>query len=146
MNLAAQNINLAYVLSHKARKKFPPHVEFDDIVGYAMIGLCEAAKRFDVSRGLKFSTYAYPRVWGAIMDGVKSMHRKDANTEQLGDYMYELPNEAIEEILDMEPIKQAIERLPEAQREALRVQHGISHKCRRLRNKAIKTLRVMLAA
>lgn len=149
MNLAAQNIRLAYVLSHKARKKFPPHVEFDDIVGYAMVGLCEAAKRFDISRGLKFSTYAYPRVWGAILDGVKRMHRNDGSTEQLGDYVFEIPNEAIEDLLDIEPIKQAIALLPKSQRNALRgytLENSLSHKRNELRNEAITSLRVMLAA
>lgn len=140
---------IAYSLAHKARKKFPPHVEFDDIVGYAMIGLCEAAKRFDESRGLKFTTYAYPRVWGAILDGVKRMHRKDSCTDPIGDFIYDLPNEAIEEILDMDPINRAIDRLPEVQRNALRgftLPTSLANKRDELRNEAITTLRVMLAA
>lgn len=31
---------------------------FDDIVGKAMVGLCYAATKFDIDKGIKFSTYA----------------------------------------------------------------------------------------
>lgn len=148
-SFAATHLGIAYKLAAKARRKFPQHVEFDDIVGYAMIGLCEAASRFDVGRGLKFSTYAYPRVWGAILDGVKRMHRNDQKTEQLGDYVYELPDSAIEELLDMEPLKAAVDTLPKFQRNAI-MNYSLSaamepHR-QQLRSEALTNLRVILAA
>ena len=40
--------------------KFSKVHEFDDLVQEGYIGLLEAQKRYDPSRGVKFSSYAYP--------------------------------------------------------------------------------------
>lgn len=45
----------------------------EDLEGYAMIGLIGAADSFDVGRGLKFSTFAYPRIRGAVLDELRRM-------------------------------------------------------------------------
>ncbi len=47
------------------------HVEFDELVAIANIGLAEAAQRFDPDRGAAFSTFAWYRVQGAIIDGIR---------------------------------------------------------------------------
>lgn len=49
----------------------PRHVERADLVGYGVIGLMNAIDRFDLTRGLKFETYAIPRIRGAIIDGLR---------------------------------------------------------------------------
>lgn len=54
-------------------RKLPPHVELDDVIAYGQVGLAEAARDFDPSRGSRFSTYAYYRVRGAIYDGLSKM-------------------------------------------------------------------------
>ncbi|WP_170304376.1 sigma-70 family RNA polymerase sigma factor [Duganella radicis] len=48
------------------------HVEFDDYLQYARVGLLEAVDRYDVSRGYKFETYAGSRINGAILSGMES--------------------------------------------------------------------------
>jgi RNA polymerase sigma factor for flagellar operon FliA len=40
----------------------------DDMISAGMLGLVEAAHRYDESRGVKFSTFAYHRVRGAVGD------------------------------------------------------------------------------
>lgn len=45
----------------------------EDLEGYAMLGLIAAADSWDMGRGLKFSTYAYPRIRGAILDELRRM-------------------------------------------------------------------------
>jgi len=47
------------------------HVELEELVGYANAGLAEAAQRFDPQRGASFSTFAWYRVQGAIIDGMR---------------------------------------------------------------------------
>lgn len=43
-------------------------VELDDLVQEGFLGLVDAVRRFDVNRGVSFSTFAYPRIAGAIDD------------------------------------------------------------------------------
>ena len=60
-------------LAWKIHRKLPPWVEMDDLVAYGQLGLAHAAKEFDTSYGTQFTTYAYYRVRGAIMDGITQM-------------------------------------------------------------------------
>ena len=48
-------------------------IDFDDLVEYGVIGLLEAADRFDPSIGANFMTFAYYRIRGAIYDGLRGM-------------------------------------------------------------------------
>ncbi len=56
----------------KICKKMPPNVEFDDLVGYGILGLIDAIGKFDHHRGIKFKTYAIPRVRGAVLDELRA--------------------------------------------------------------------------
>ncbi len=49
------------------------HVAFDELVALGNAGLVEAAARFDASRGASFATFAWYRVQGSIIDGVRKM-------------------------------------------------------------------------
>jgi RNA polymerase sigma factor FliA len=60
-------------LASQIHRRLPPQVELDDLVAYGQVGLAEAARDFDSSRGSRFSTYAYYRIRGAIYDGVAKM-------------------------------------------------------------------------
>ncbi len=51
----------------------PGGVEREDLEGYAMVGLIAAADSWDPGRGLKFSTFAYPRIRGAVLDELRRM-------------------------------------------------------------------------
>lgn len=43
-------------------------LELDDLVQEGFVGLLEACRRFDAGRGASFSTFAYPRIAGAMDD------------------------------------------------------------------------------
>lgn len=43
----------------------------EDLRAWGQQGLLEARQRFDASRGVRFSTFAYYRVRGAVIDGVR---------------------------------------------------------------------------
>lgn len=45
--------------------------DHDELCGEGYLALCRAAEAFDPSRGAKFSTYAYHKVWGAISHWVR---------------------------------------------------------------------------
>ena len=62
-------------LSQRAAKQIyarvRQYVEFDELVALGNQGLAEAAQRFDPDRGVQFKTFAWYRVQGAIVDGLR---------------------------------------------------------------------------
>jgi len=56
--LAAENFGLAYKAADLVMKNAPPYIDRDDLAQAATFALFRAAKRFDPTRGWKFSTYA----------------------------------------------------------------------------------------
>ena len=48
-------------------------IELDDLVAAGYEGLVDAATRFDPKRGVKFVTFGYTRVCGAIIDHVRHL-------------------------------------------------------------------------
>ncbi|ADZ92433.1 RNA polymerase, sigma 28 subunit, FliA/WhiG [Marinomonas mediterranea MMB-1] len=51
--------------------RLPNHVDVDDLTQAGMIGLIEAYKRFESTKGASFETYAGIRIRGAIMDEMR---------------------------------------------------------------------------
>ena len=86
--------------------KVPRQVfDFEDLVGYGIMGLIEAVNTFDVHKGVKFSTYAFYRVRGSILDALrdldwlprslrKKIHMVEAVTEELTGALGRSPTEA----------------------------------------------------
>ena len=60
----------------------PAHIEMDDLYSYGVFGLLDALQKFDPSRGVKFETYAFTRVKGAILDGLRAMDWVPASMRQ----------------------------------------------------------------
>ncbi len=50
----------------------PHYVEFSDLISAGLLGLIQAIDNFDHERGVKFETYAIPRIRGAILDELRS--------------------------------------------------------------------------
>lgn len=50
----------------------PHYVEFNDLLSAGMLGLIQAVDNFDHERGIKFETYAIPRIRGSILDELRS--------------------------------------------------------------------------
>ena len=51
----------------------PSSVDPGDLVSAGVFGLIDAVERFDSDRGVKFETFAVPRIRGAIFDGLRSL-------------------------------------------------------------------------
>lgn len=60
-------------VAHTLRLKQSSCVEYEDMLGAALLGLIDAIDRYDPSRGVKFETYATWRIRGAVMDMLRSM-------------------------------------------------------------------------
>jgi RNA polymerase sigma factor for flagellar operon FliA len=63
----------ARALARQIHKTLPRHVDFDDVAGYADVGLIQAAENFDREAGVAFKTFGYYRIRGAIFDGMRQM-------------------------------------------------------------------------
>ena len=50
----------------------PHYVEFNDLISAGLLGLIQAIDNFDHQRGIKFETYAIPRIRGSILDELRS--------------------------------------------------------------------------
>lgn len=64
---------LVRAIAWKTHQRLPRTVEIDDLIAYGQIGLLEAIAAFDAKRGRKFTTYAWHRIRGAILDGLGKM-------------------------------------------------------------------------
>src|SRR5256714_10064441 len=51
----------------------PAHVEESDLISYGLLGLISAIERFDLSREIKFETFAMTRIKGSIIDELRSL-------------------------------------------------------------------------
>ncbi|GAB4464186.1 MAG: RNA polymerase sigma factor WhiG [Anaerolineae bacterium] len=51
----------------------PPSLQYEDLIGYGMLGLIEAVDRFNPEHGVKFATYAVNRIRGQIIDSLRAI-------------------------------------------------------------------------
>ncbi|MBN2359908.1 MAG: sigma-70 family RNA polymerase sigma factor [Deltaproteobacteria bacterium] len=72
-NLIDQYLPYVRSIAGKVKKSLAKEIEFDDLVEYGMVGLLEAANRFDPRFGANFMTFSYYRIRGAIYDGLRNM-------------------------------------------------------------------------
>ncbi len=66
--LVTSHLGLVKRIAGRIRVGLDPSLSEDDLISAGTLGLVEAAHRFDLSRGVKFSTFAYSRIRGAIVD------------------------------------------------------------------------------
>jgi len=59
--------------ARRLRAQLELTVEEEELVAYGMQGLLEAKRRYDPERGVRFGAFAYYRIRGAILDGVREM-------------------------------------------------------------------------
>jgi len=69
--LVERNLDLARRAAAVIHPRVRDHVAFDELVALANAGLAEAAHRFEPARGVRFTTFAWYRVNGAIVDGLR---------------------------------------------------------------------------
>jgi RNA polymerase sigma factor for flagellar operon FliA len=70
-------------IAHHLLLRMPASVQVDDLIQSGMIGLLEASRKYDVTKGASFETYAGIRIRGSMLDEVRkgdwaprSVHRK----------------------------------------------------------------------
>ncbi len=58
-------------IAHQMMTKLPYSVQIDDIIQAGMMGLLDAASRYDEFHGAQFETYASQRIRGAMLDELR---------------------------------------------------------------------------
>ncbi len=71
--LLSKYVPLVRNVASRMAMGFPRSVELSDLVNTGVIGLIEAFGNFDPGRGVKFETYAVPRIRGAILDELRAL-------------------------------------------------------------------------
>ncbi|MBU1619135.1 MAG: RNA polymerase sigma factor FliA [Gammaproteobacteria bacterium] len=86
--------------------RLPASVLVDDLIQSGMIGLIEAAKNFDGSKGASFETFAGIRIRGSMLDEIRrgdwtprSVHR---NSRMIAEAISELESELGRDVKDSE--------------------------------------------
>ncbi|KAB0671661.1 FliA/WhiG family RNA polymerase sigma factor [Oryzomonas sagensis] len=71
-SLIMENMPMVKYLVGRIVSQLPPHLDPQDLTSAAVIGLINAADRFDPARGVLFRTFAEQHVRGAIIDELRS--------------------------------------------------------------------------
>lgn len=76
-------------IAHHLQARLPASVQIDDLIQAGLIGLLEASRNYDASKGASFETYAGIRIRGAMIDEVRrgdwaprSVHRNSRRIQE----------------------------------------------------------------
>lgn len=76
-------------IAHHLQARLPSSVQVDDLIQAGVIGLLEASRNYDASKGASFETYAGIRIRGAMIDEVRrgdwaprSVHRNGRRIQE----------------------------------------------------------------
>lgn len=70
--IAEQYLPLVRIICGRLAVSLPQHLDKDDLLSSGFFGLLDAIDRFDITRNIKFETYAGLRIRGAMIDYLRS--------------------------------------------------------------------------
>jgi len=73
--LLREHLGLVYHVAQQLARAGANDIELHDLVSAGTLGLIDALEHFDTSRGLAFSTFAAPRIRGAMLDELRQIDR-----------------------------------------------------------------------
>lgn len=68
-----ENLPLVRFIAARIASTIPASVELDDLIQTGTLGLIDAVRRYDPSKGIPFPAYARFRIRGAILDALRSL-------------------------------------------------------------------------
>jgi RNA polymerase sigma factor FliA len=86
-NVVETHIGYAHAIAAETLKKCPPNVDRRELRSAAELGLVRAARAYDPSAGIAFSTFAYYHIRGAIYDELRQMYRASYNKVSAAEYI-----------------------------------------------------------
>jgi len=70
--LVLEHAGLVSFLANRLAARLPDHVDKDDLIQAGMMGLLEAADKFDPTKGVQFKTFAELRIRGSMLDELRA--------------------------------------------------------------------------
>lgn len=89
-------------IANRVKNELDLNCEIDDLVAWGFQGLLEARSRYDAGRNVQFNTFAYYRVRGAVIDGVRKMAYLSRRAHQLRKFA-----ETADDVLEQESAARA---------------------------------------
>lgn len=104
--LIEQHAPLVKRIAYHMLARLPASVQVEDLIQAGMIGLLEAAKKFDASKGASFDTFVGIRIRGAMLDDLRkgdwtprSVHR---NTRMVSEAVRKVESKTGRDAKDLE--------------------------------------------
>src|SRR5512136_3092478 len=76
-------------VARRLARRLPAHVEIDDLISSGVIGLMEAAERFDPKRVDRFEAFAEFRIRGAMLDDLRARDTLSRDMRRLSNELRE---------------------------------------------------------
>src|SRR5260370_26522214 len=103
--IVLEHLPLVKAIAIRVHENLPVHVDLDDLVHAGVLGLFDAASKFDPEKQVAFSSYAKHRIKGAILDSLRQLdwasrdlrrrHKQvEAATRELATTLQRTPTEA----------------------------------------------------
>jgi RNA polymerase sigma factor for flagellar operon FliA len=71
--LVLAHVGLVKSLAHRLRRRLPSQVEVAELVSVGVLGLIDAASRYQPSLGVPFDAFARQRIHGAMLDALRRL-------------------------------------------------------------------------
>ena len=71
--LIVEHVPLVHAIATHLQRSLPVHIELDDLIHAGMMGLFEAAGKYEAEKKVSFATYAKHRIRGAILDSLRQL-------------------------------------------------------------------------
>ncbi len=71
--LLLQHLPQVHFIARRIHRRVPPQVLLEDLVNAGVIGLIDAARKYDAAKNVKFKYYAEFRIRGAILDSLREV-------------------------------------------------------------------------
>jgi RNA polymerase sigma factor FliA len=103
--IVLENLPLVKAIAVRVHENLPVHVDLDDLIHAGILGLFDAATKYDPEKMVSFSSYAKHRIKGAILDSLRQLdwasrdlrrrHKQlEAATRELAGELHRAPSEA----------------------------------------------------
>jgi RNA polymerase sigma factor for flagellar operon FliA len=103
--IVLEHLPLVKAIAVRVHENLPVHVDLDDLVHAGVLGLFDAASKFNPEKQVAFSSYAKHRIKGAILDSLRQLdwasrdlrrrHKQvEAATRELASTLQRTPTEA----------------------------------------------------